>query len=420
MSAVLQDQALEGTSAAMIRSRPRSALRETWTVFWRSRLLVWGAGCIAFLLLPTSGGGAPAWTTNAFGSVGRVLAAPAVRWDAIWYLQIAQHGYGAARVTAFYPVYPIVIRAVSLLTGSLPIAGIVVSLVGLFAGLVILRRLTTLELGERPATAAVQLLAFSPMALYLSAVYTEGLFFALSAGTLYAARRGRWAIAGILGGLAAATRVTGIVLLVPVLLLFLYGPRDDAAPARAQTGWRPRHQITAGILWSALIPAGAAAFAAYLAIRGFGAFGALHAQQHFSAHRLMFPLVGVWEGVIAGWQQLQVVLLGTHAPVGDTQALFQLGALVVATAAVVGCVRRLPPAYSAYVVCGLLVALSSPTAYDPLRGLARYATVLFPLYMSTGAWAVERGAQRRLLLVSGLLLAVFTAQFATGNMVGTP
>ena len=412
-------------------------VRETWSAFWRSRVLVWVVGCVAFLLLPTSSGD-PAWTASAFGSLGNVLAAPAVRWDAVWYLQIAQHGYQTARVTAFYPLYPLVARAVSLLTGSISIAGIVVSLAGLFAGLLILRRLTALELGEKPASAAVQLLAFSPVAVFLSAIYSEGLFLALSVATIYAARRGRWALAGVVGALAAVTRVTGVVLLVPVLLLFLYGPRCDAAPTRSsdeaatsqprgsrasswlRSGRRPRYRITPAILWSALIPAAAAVFAAYLAIRGFGATGTLDAQQQYSGHLLVLPVVGIWDGVIAGWRQLQIELAGVHTGGLQTQALFQLGALIIACLGVAGCVRRLPFAYAAYAICGLLVALSAPTAYDPLRGLARYATVLFPLYMCAGSWATEQGARRRLLIGSALLMVLFTVQFATGNMVGTP
>src|SRR4029077_2699644 len=79
---------------------------------------------------------------------------------------------------------------------------------------------------------AVLLTAFAPMAFFLSAVYSESLFLALSVGLFWSARKGRWAIAGALGALAGATRSVGVVLILPAVVLYLYGPREDRAPER--------------------------------------------------------------------------------------------------------------------------------------------------------------------------------------------
>lgn len=392
----------------------------TWRAFWCSRLLVWLTGCLAVLLLGTTSAGDSTGISSSFGPVGNVLAAPAVRWDADWYLQIASHGYSTAREAAFFPLYPLVMRAVSLVTGSLAAAGVLVSFAGCFAGLVILRRLAELELGPRVAAAAVELLAFGPVALFLSAVYTEGLFLGLSTGTLYAARRGRWATAGVLGGLSALTRVTGAVLVIPVLLMFFYGPRTDRAPGTQGSGWRPRYRARPAVLWALLIPAAAAAFSGYLALRGFGAAGTVDAQQHFSGHQLVLPFVGLWDGVLAAWHQLGFEVAGVETNTFLEQSLFQLGALVLALAALAATLRRLPIAYGAYALFGLLLVLCAPTAWDPLRGLARYATVLFPLYMGAAAWAVQRGVMRRVVIASAALLCLLTVQFATWHMVGAP
>jgi hypothetical protein len=43
----------------------------------------------------------------------------------------------------------------------------------------------------------------------------------------------------------------------------------------------------------------------------------------------------------------------------------------------------------------------------------------FPLFMCAAAWAVERGTERKLLVISVLLLAFFTIQFATWQWVGS-
>ncbi len=403
-----------------LASTKRSACAATWTVFWRTRLLVWIAGCAGLLGFGLSAHADPPGMSRSFGAVGNLLVAPAVRWDALWYLRIAGHGYQTAREVAFCPLYPLLMRAVSVLTGSLAAAGIVISMAGLLMGLIFIRRLTELELGPRAASATVELLAVSPVAVYLSAVYTEGLFLALSAGSLYCARRGRWFTAGLLGGLAALTRVTGVVLAVPLLLLFFYGPRGDRPLARAAAWWKPRYRITPSVMWIGFVPAGAAAFALYLQLRGFGGTGTVAAQQHFSGHQFVFPLVGAWQGAVAALTQFRLELIGI-GPVGiQDQAIFQFGVLILAVAALVPMVRRVPFAYSAYAICGLLVALSTPTAWAPLAGLARYVTVLFPLYMGVAAWAAERQATRRLVIGSALLMCLLAVQFATWHMPGTP
>ncbi|MDX6345172.1 MAG: hypothetical protein QOH87_5310 [Trebonia sp.] len=405
-------------------SADSAGLACAWSAFWRSRLVVWSVGGGAFLAIGTASGSVESFDPHrvslSLGSLGNVLAAPAVRWDSIWYLQIAHDGYRAATETRFFPLYPLLIRAVSWVTGSMVIAGVVISLISLFVGLELVRRLTELELGRLPAEATVRLIAFGPVALFLSAIYSESLFIALSAGTFYAARRGRWAWAGTLGGLAGMTRIGGFLLLAPVLLLYLYGPRSDAAPTAARSWWRPRYRTTPAILWAALIPSGAALVPAYMTLRGLGAVATLHAQEAYSGHALALPVVTMWEGLVAAWYQLTLQLSAFPPGTYSGQELLQFGALTVGCLGLLGVFRRLPIAYGVYVLLGFLLDLSTPTIGDPLRGLDRYASLRFPLFMWLGAWAVEQRKVRPLIAVSTVMLIFFTAQFATWHWVGTP
>jgi hypothetical protein len=103
-----------------------------------------------------------------------------------------------------------------------------------------------------------------------------------------------------------------------------------------------------------------------------------------------------------------------------TQSLFQSVTLLLAIGGLAGVLRRLPIAYGAYVAVGLMVALSTPTAGDPLRGLARYASVLFPLQMWLGAWSSERGMKHTLVRGSAVLMILFSVEFATWHVVGAP
>ena len=127
-----------------------------WRALWTSRLLVWVAGVgtmLAFGFGPVRTAFNPPGVTRGFGRLGDLLAAPAARWDAAWYLVIAHDGYrpslGAATAsrTAFFPLYPLGLRAISLLGFPPVLAGVLLSVCALALALYGIHRLTTLELG---------------------------------------------------------------------------------------------------------------------------------------------------------------------------------------------------------------------------------------------------------------------------------
>ncbi|MDQ4041585.1 MAG: hypothetical protein M3141_07515, partial [Actinomycetota bacterium] len=142
---------------------------------------MWGAGVAAFLAFPLSVHERfdHAGLTRSFGEVGNALAAPAVRWDSNWYVDLASHGYRHEAVEpAFFPLYPLLMRALGELTGSVVVAGLAISLVAFAVALVLLGRLAELEIGPGAARRVAPLVAFFPAALFFSAVYTEALFLA--------------------------------------------------------------------------------------------------------------------------------------------------------------------------------------------------------------------------------------------------
>jgi hypothetical protein len=424
MGTVTLERAGMRATAALARAAvwPRIRVaRVTWHVFLVSRLIIWLSGGLAVFGLGT----AP-WTSVAdptrlglAGSrLGDLVLAPAVRWDAIWYLDIARHGYGRAQDVSFSPLFPLLVRAVSEVTGGLRSAGVLVGLVACLAALETVRRLAAHELGEPAARRTVALLAFGPMGVFLSAVYTDGLFLALSAGAFLSARRGRWARAGLLGALAAVSRPAGVLLVVPLLTLFLYGPRDDRRPRPTGTWWRPRFAASRELAWLAPVILLPAAFAGYLAAHGYGAAGTMSAQRQFMHHAITMPWTGAVEGLQAGAATLAGVLHGSAAA-ASTQAVVQAAALLVVGIIIVGTSRRLPLAYGIATVLPLLVHLSSPSHGDPLKGFARYASLRFGLFIGAAAWSLERRIPARAIVGSAVLMAMFAAQFATWHMVGS-
>ncbi|MGE5617602.1 MAG: mannosyltransferase family protein, partial [Candidatus Woesearchaeota archaeon] len=395
------------------------------------------SGVLAVLSFGNAGGWRgfdPLSLTAPFGYFGNLLAAPFARWDSVWYLTIARAGYNhqAAR-TAFFPLYPLLVRGVGYATRSDLVAGVLISLVAFALALMLLYRLAALELGGELARLTVLLIAFCPMAYFFSAVYSESLFLALSLGCIWHARNGRWMWAGLLGGLGAAVRGSGIALIVPLILLFLYGPRLDRLPVhpRAVTsGWRrvlPRYRPTPALLWVLLVPGGLGAYVLGLALiggHGLAPFGAEHAWfRHFAG-----PFGGVWDGGVAAWDGLRQLVHGPpppvyFAPAGGSalsvagQNLMLLAFLLVGAAALIGTFRRLPPAYGAYCLASLALPLSYPVTPQPLSSLPRYEVVLFPLFMWSAWWLRRRDLAAPGLASLAVLLGLFTAEFATWRFV---
>jgi hypothetical protein len=271
------------------------------------------------------------------------------------------------------------------------------------------------------------------MAFFLSAVYSESLYLALSVGLFWSARNGRWAWVGVLGALAGATRSAGLVLALPALIIYFYGPREDRPPDFARRGgglWRlrPRYRARGDLLWLALLPAGVLAYGAYLGLAGGDPLAPLHSQAEWGRH-FAGPLAGVWEGAKAAFEGARQLLSfqRTHAyyPTGGESAfvsaghnLEQFAFLAGALVALVGVLRRLPPAYGAYVLAALALALSYPTHAQPLMSLSRFLLVLFPLAIWFAAWLSERPRlQRPALVGSAALMAVFGAAFTTWHWV---
>ncbi|MCA1842404.1 MAG: glycosyltransferase 87 family protein [Actinobacteria bacterium] len=202
-----------------------------------------------------------AFLTATLVQPGATVAQFSARWDAGWYLSIVTHGYErrvpagigepAQTRIAFFPGYPVVVRAVSRLTGwNALTAGVVVSLAcGLAATLVVwavAARLTDRRTADRSAA----LFCFFPSAFILNMAYSEGMFILAAGVCLYALLAEWWLVAGLAGAVASATRPTGFALAVCCLVV--------AAPAVVRRrNWR-------AVLAPALAPLGAVAYAAYL------------------------------------------------------------------------------------------------------------------------------------------------------------
>jgi hypothetical protein len=157
------------------------------------------------------------------------------RWDWERYLTIAEYGYTSGKgpaydsnIVAFFPGYPVVLRAVHLVVRNWVVSGLLISLVAGAVACVALARLTQLEQRDRSgaesgraAVTAVLVLVCAPAAVFLAAGYTESLFLALAVPAWLAARSRRWILAGVLTALAAAVRIDGAFEAAGIAVMFL-------------------------------------------------------------------------------------------------------------------------------------------------------------------------------------------------------
>lgn len=374
------------------------AVRTPLAALAASRALVWAVGVTAFAVYGTRDPRVPR-----LGEVWNHLAAPISRWDSVHFQAIAANGYTREDQLAFFPLYPLIARAAGWATGSLLLGGFLISLVAFLAGLWFVHRLAELELGPDAARRTVWLLAFFPTSVFLSAFYTEGLFLALTAGAFYLARTGRFAWACALGAAASATRNTGVLLVVPLLLLYLH-ERD-----------RP---VGRDLAWLALVPLGLAAYTAYQAIEWDDALATWHVQTYWS-RGFHGPFSAVRYAIPETIEAVGELFTGSNDTFESPAAKLALfGALCLAAVGLVGVFRRLPVAYGAYVLVALIPPLSSPWPEHPLMSFPRFLAVLFPLHMWLAVHTADRRRFAAVLVAFAAMLGFLTAKFATWGWAG--
>lgn len=292
-------------------------------------------------------------------------ALPLARWDAGWYRSISVNGYVWDRTTgvgnaAFFPLYPILVRV---LAGTgLPLfwAATVLSHAAFVAGVVQFQRLQALRSGKSADPSDLLALLTFPWAFFLLAPYSEALFLALALGTLLAAHHRRWGLVALLGFLAGLTRLFGLALVLPLLLLAFR--RDSASVASDKTSWVSR-------ALAAFAPAiGFASFASWLAFRFSDPLAFLHAQQR-----------GWGRGT--GWAGLHASIRAVADNIRDRGWLHlgpavDLLVVLLLFSAVAYAVRSRRPVDAAYVASGLLLVIVSGS----LLSAGRYALVLFPIF----------------------------------------
>jgi hypothetical protein len=287
------------------------------------------------------------------------------RWDGQWFLLAANHGWPgqlpmvdghvAGSQIAFFPLFPLLMRALSDVSGlSTAVAGLLISgLTGLTA-VIAVGALTRVYSDESGARRAAILFALSPGSFVFSLIYNEGIVVTLMAIALWALVRRRWLLAGVLGAVATATSPVGLILV-------------------AVSAWSALRAVVRDHAWRALVapviaPAGFVAWTAYLWVHT----GTPRAWQLTER--------GGWNSYPSFAYPVHVILKFVTNPISPTMTGQML--VLCTVVAVIGLVvvfrEKMPSELVVYAtVAVVLFAISAPVGLRP-----RFLMLVFPIAMA--------------------------------------
>jgi hypothetical protein len=305
-------------------------------------------------------------------------------WDGEHYVALAMGGYlnPPDNVSpAFFPLYPLLLRSFAELFGgpiskeALSVWAPLLSLLFLPFAFYFIYHIALDGWGERVARGTVLILAFFPTTFFLNAAYTESVFLALSAGSLWAMRvRRDLLLACVLAGFAAATRNVGVFLVAPLMYEWI----KDIERFR----WRGIYLL--------LAPGGLLAYMGYLWVR-FGDPLLFYSAQESWGRQATGPLdtaSRAWGSAVEGAGRLFDPGLWAHPSLGNVANhiagagnFFNVAFFVFAVVVLLAGLRDLPLSLTVYGLLLVAPATLFGTPGSPLMGTPRYVLVAFPIFI---------------------------------------
>ena len=325
-------------------------------------------------------------------------------WDADLFVKVAEFGYPPTdaypdRTEVDFPMMPLALRLVYLVTGNWTAAGLIVALVAGGVAACGLYHLAASEWGPAAGKRAVLYLVCFPYAVFLFAGYSEGLFLAFATTSWVYARKGRWREASLLCAGAAFTRVLGLCLALGLGVEYL---------VQSWKAGGPREVLRPRILWLGAPLVSVAAFVTYLWSRT-GQWDAYQEAQEAGWSR---HTASIAEGFRTVWgQAINGNQPGEYAWSWRAEMLAVLGGGLVAVILLL--LRRWGEA--AFVGSSALLL----AAQNYYASSVRAALVWFPVYLLLARVTVRREwLHYAVIAATAPLMVVFVLVFNQGRWVG--
>lgn len=390
----------------------------TWTFFSESH----GPESSAYGLIRDSLPGWQHWIVEPFRN-----------WDGTWYSMIADSGYqdNLPALAAFFPLYPWMMDWGNTITG-LPVEtiGWFISRIAFLGALIMVSALVATDFDIHIARWTIISIAFFPTSFFFGAIYTESLFLLLAVTTLWAARKNDWLLAVIVCFLAVLTRSAGIMLGIPLAVLFIQQHGRDLK------AWFPK------VLLGLIPPMGIVVFGLHLRSQGLGFFD--WQSQQWQWNRFTASPLRTFQCALQGCEaEVRAISGGTYDAtvhpvsfewitlalennlrwsylsstefrylVGQSQVTDVLVTILAIALTIVG-LKKLPLYYSAWTIVPFIVPLFAPSSVFPLMSMPRFVLPMVPLFVMAVLLIYPR--KRLGLTLAGIstaLLILYTSQFA--------
>ena len=328
-------------------------------------------------------------------SLARDLRDTMLQADVVHYTDLARDGYARtpfavtdrrSQEFAFFPVHPLLLWLLSHVTTHVVLWGAALSNLFFFVALVLLYKLT-LDFGYDASVArrTVFYLAAFPVSYFFSAPFTESLFVMLTVGSFYAAKREKWWLAGVLGLLASATRLTGVLLLPALLIL----------------SWQMYRRLPIKkVLGLLLIPFGLFSYMFYTWWLSGDALAFKHASEAWGRKPNLFfigPVVRYLMNPYNVAESWNVHLLNAACVLLCFVCIYIL-------------VRRREWAFALYTLLSIIPPLSSGV----MQSFERYTMGFFPVFIALGIAVQSERLDQTIRFVFVFLLGIMTTLFAAG------
>ncbi len=347
------------------------------------------------------------------------------RFDAGFYIDIAEHGYWAASTLGtasnwiFHPLYPLLIFPFGHLFGgsdaAFDIGAVLVSNVAGLIAITYLYLLARREFNSQIASRTIFYLALFPTSFYLSAAFSESVFLACAVMCIYYARQHRWWLAGICGGLGSLARIQGLALLIPVIweywqvLSVRYAPLPDMRGMTVrEKGQAWLHSRIFGVLLAAkgfsnwlnlvaisLIPFGLVPFLIYSQIKTGDFLASIHNHSVGWGRQVSNPVKLVLSSIIhplapsaMEWNFWALNMIMICVFIGFTLWAF----------------RSLPIIYALYTFVMMVMPLSTGS----IKSISRYYLIIFPAFILLALWSSRGKSTERNFSIISLFAPVMT------------